>query len=82
MRASAAPSSTARPITALIVHGHTPVRERVADLRENRINLDTGAVFGGVLTCGVFEEDRIGLDDGLTTSRAPPGALRLSPGLQ
>ncbi|MBS7790371.1 serine/threonine protein phosphatase [Roseococcus sp. SDR] len=46
---------------AFIVHGHTPVRERVADLRENRINLDTGAVFGGVLTCGVFEEDRIGL---------------------
>jgi serine/threonine protein phosphatase 1 len=46
---------------AFIVHGHTPVRERVADLRENRINLDTGAVFGGPLTCGVFEEDRIGL---------------------
>ena len=46
---------------AIIVHGHTPVRERVADLRDNRINLDTGAVFGGPLTCGVFEEDRIGL---------------------
>jgi serine/threonine protein phosphatase 1 len=46
---------------AFVVHGHTPVRERVADLRENRINLDTGAVFGGPLTCGVFEEDRIGL---------------------
>jgi len=46
---------------AFIVHGHTPVRERVADLRENRINLDTGAVFGGPLTCGVFEENRIGL---------------------
>ena len=46
---------------AIIVHGHTPVRERVADLRANRINLDTGAVFGGPLTCGVFEEDRLGL---------------------
>ncbi len=46
---------------AFIVHGHTPVRERVAELRENRINLDTGAVFGGPLTCGVFEEDRVGL---------------------
>lgn len=46
---------------AIIVHGHTPVRERVADLRDNRINLDTGAVFGGPLTCGVFEEGRIGL---------------------
>lgn len=46
---------------AVIVHGHTPVREREADLRDNRINLDTGAVFGGPLTCGVFEEDRVGL---------------------
>jgi serine/threonine protein phosphatase 1 len=45
----------------IVVHGHTPVREREADLRGNRINLDTGAVFGGPLTCGVFEEGRIGL---------------------
>ncbi|MCU0887945.1 MAG: serine/threonine protein phosphatase [Rubritepida sp.] len=45
----------------VVVHGHTPVRERVADIRPNRVNLDTGAVYGGVLTCGVFEEDRVGL---------------------
>jgi serine/threonine protein phosphatase 1 len=45
----------------IVVHGHTPVREREADLRANRVNLDTGAVFGGPLTCGVFEEDRLGL---------------------
>jgi len=45
----------------VVVHGHTPVREREPDLRENRINLDTGAVFGGPLTCGVLEEDRIGI---------------------
>lgn len=45
----------------IVVHGHTPVREREADLRENRINLDTGAVFGGPLTCGILEEDRLGL---------------------
>ncbi|WP_424814206.1 metallophosphoesterase family protein [Roseococcus sp. YIM B11640] len=45
----------------IVVHGHTPVREREMDLRENRVNLDTGAVFGGPLTCGVFEEDRIGV---------------------
>jgi serine/threonine protein phosphatase 1 len=46
---------------AVVVHGHTPVRERVADIRPNRVNLDTGAVYGGVLTCALFEEDRIGL---------------------
>lgn len=45
----------------VVVHGHTPVRERVADIRPNRVNLDTGAVYGGVLTCGIFEEDRLGL---------------------
>jgi serine/threonine protein phosphatase 1 len=45
----------------VVVHGHTPVRERTADLRQNRVNLDTGAVYGGPLTCGVFEEDRLGL---------------------
>lgn len=36
----------------LIVHGHTPTRE--VELRPNRINFDTGAVFGGPLTCAVF----------------------------
>lgn len=45
----------------VVVHGHTPVRERTADLRQNRVNLDTGAVYGGPLTCAVFEEDRLGL---------------------
>lgn len=46
---------------AVVVHGHTPVRERVPDIRPNRVNLDTGAVYGGVLTCALFEEDRVGL---------------------
>ena len=32
----------------LIVHGHTPVR--AAELRKNRINLDTGAWHSGRLT--------------------------------
>ena len=27
------------------------------DLRNNRLNVDTGAVFGGPLTAAVFEED-------------------------
>jgi len=40
------------------VHGHTPAPE--PELRANRIGLDTGAVRGGMLTCGVLEGDRIG----------------------
>jgi serine/threonine protein phosphatase 1 len=43
---------------AVIVHGHTPVKAPV--IRHNRIAIDTGAVFGGVLTCAVLETDRIG----------------------
>ena len=40
----------------LIVHGHTPLMNGVPDLRGNRLNLDTGAVFGGPLTAAVFDE--------------------------
>jgi len=41
----------------LIVHGHTPLATGVPDLRANRLNLDTGAVFGGPLTAAVFGDD-------------------------
>ena len=44
---------------AVVVHGHTPTRGRVPERHANRVNLDTGAVFGGPLTCGVFEGDRV-----------------------
>ncbi|MGH6922691.1 MAG: metallophosphoesterase family protein [Propylenella sp.] len=37
----------------IVVHGHTPVVE--PDIRTNRINIDTGAVFTGRLTCLVLE---------------------------
>jgi Calcineurin-like phosphoesterase len=40
-----------------VVHGHTPVSE--PEIRNNRINLDTGAFVSGRLTCAVFEEDKI-----------------------
>jgi serine/threonine protein phosphatase 1 len=46
----------------LIVHGHTPQSTGMPDLRGNRLNLDTGAVFGGPLTAAAFgaERDPIG----------------------
>jgi serine/threonine protein phosphatase 1 len=37
----------------VVVHGHTPMS--APELRPNRINIDTGAVFGGPLTCLVLE---------------------------
>lgn len=44
---------------AIIVHGHTPTRARLPERHANRINLDSGAVFGGPLSCGVFEGGRV-----------------------
>jgi serine/threonine protein phosphatase 1 len=41
----------------LIVHGHTPLKDGEPDLRTNRLNLDSGAVFGGPLTAAVFDVD-------------------------
>lgn len=42
---------------AVVVHGHTPVKAPV--VRHNRIAIDTGAVFGGKLTCVVLEGETI-----------------------
>ncbi len=57
---------------ALIVHGHTPID--VATDYGNRINLDTGAAYGGPLTAAVFEDDqRFELtDNGRATFNRPP----------
>jgi serine/threonine protein phosphatase 1 len=44
------------PFAKVVVHGHTPVAQ--ADLRPNRINVDTGAFVSGVLTCVVLEGTR------------------------
>jgi serine/threonine protein phosphatase 1 len=38
----------------IVVHGHTPVMH--PEICSNRINIDTGAVFTGRLTCIVFED--------------------------
>ena len=49
--------SDARNYGRLIVHGHTPTDDGEPDLRINRLNIDTGAVYGGPLTAAVFDED-------------------------
>ena len=43
----------------VVVHGHTPARHG-AEVYGNRINIDTGAVFGRRLSCAVLEERRVG----------------------
>jgi serine/threonine protein phosphatase 1 len=43
---------------AVVVHGHSPVKAPV--VRHNRIAIDTGAVFGGEMTCLVLESDQLG----------------------
>jgi serine/threonine protein phosphatase 1 len=43
-----------------VVHGHTPTESRLPDLRSNRLNIDTGACFGGELTAAAFTEERVG----------------------
>lgn len=40
---------------AVVVHGHTPAQR--PEIRPNRINIDTGAVLGGGLTCVVLEKN-------------------------
>ncbi len=45
------------PFEKIIVHGHTPVLE--PDVRNNRINIDTGAYATGRLTCLKLERDSI-----------------------
>jgi len=52
----------------VVVHGHTPTPEPV--VRHNRIGIDTGAVFGGPLTCAVLEDDRLGFLKAWTMIRA------------
>jgi serine/threonine protein phosphatase 1 len=42
----------------VVVHGHSPAATPA--VRQNRLGIDTGACFGGALTCLVLEDDRLG----------------------
>lgn len=53
----------------LVVHGHTPTRDGRPEIRPHRVNVDTGAVYGGPLTAAIFDE----ADD------APVGILQAGP---
>jgi serine/threonine protein phosphatase 1 len=48
------------PHESFVVHGHTPTKSRLPDLRSNRLNIDTGACFGGELTAAAFKKKRWG----------------------
>jgi serine/threonine protein phosphatase 1 len=58
-----------------IVHGHTPVEVGKVEHLPNRLNLDTGAVFGGPLTAAVFDDIKVGplafITDNGTMTPAP-----------
>jgi serine/threonine protein phosphatase 1 len=45
-------------LPAVVVHGHTP--SPVPTVLEHRIGIDTGACYGGQLTCLVLEGERMG----------------------
>jgi serine/threonine protein phosphatase 1 len=59
-------------LDAVIVHGHTPARR--VTVRPNRIGIDTGAVFGGPLSCLVLEDaSKALLSNGRLRSLPRPG---------
>ncbi|MGY0572416.1 metallophosphoesterase family protein [Bradyrhizobium sp. RDM12] len=43
-----------------VVHGHTPTKTGLPDLRPNRLNVDTGACFGRRLTAAMFSDRQHG----------------------
>lgn len=51
----------------IVVHGHTPTAD--ADAQPNRIGIDTGAYYSGILTCLVLEDEERRL---LQTGARPP----------
>jgi serine/threonine protein phosphatase 1 len=45
-------------LPAVVVHGHTPAEG--PEVLPHRIGIDTGAVYGGALTCAVLEGETVG----------------------
>ena len=52
--------SSGSPYESFVVHGHTPTKSRLPDLRFNRLNIDTGACLGGELTAAAFTAEEAG----------------------
>jgi serine/threonine protein phosphatase 1 len=51
--------STEKNYGRLVVHGHTPTPTGLPDQRPNRLNIDTGAVYGRSLTAAVFTDQSV-----------------------
>ncbi len=51
--------SSSKDFGRLVVHGHSPLDNGIPDLRPNRLNLDTGAVYGRSLTAAVFANHQL-----------------------
>ncbi|WFU49872.1 metallophosphoesterase family protein [Sinorhizobium terangae] len=55
-----------------LCHGHTPSRSNPRTVG-NRTNVDSGAVFGGVLSCAVFDDDQPGGPVGFLVAESVDG---------
>ena len=65
------------PFEKFVVHGHTPVA--VPDIRPNRVNIDTGAVQTGRLTCMIIEGSKTLFYTTDTILKPPSSTMLLSP---
>ncbi|MDY8107548.1 metallophosphoesterase [Fulvimarina sp. 2208YS6-2-32] len=52
----------AGPLSHIVVHGHTPQKDNRPTLTENRISIDTGACYGGLLTAALIDREAKTLD--------------------
>ncbi|EAU42897.1 serine/threonine protein phosphatase [Fulvimarina pelagi HTCC2506] len=66
-------------LSHVVVHGHTPQKGKRPTITENRISIDTGAVYGGLLTAAIIDREHRRLDfvatDGGSIARSDPHRL-------